>query len=152
MKTHLIWLPALAVTFITSPGFSQTASSPTCKGETIFTVNEVTAQKRVGQTAFFFKSGMAIDTDGAPDAYHPDDIGTTRLANACELSKTPPKRPLRCWALVTETGKADGKPVSRSHAPRGNAEWTLCVPCVPRSTRSVSAAFPRGAWEREKTI
>ncbi len=38
---------------------------------------------------------------------------------------------------------------ARSHAPRGNAEWTLCVPRVPRSTRSVSAAFPRGAWERE---
>ncbi len=36
-----------------------------------------------------------------------------------------------------------------SHAPRGNAEWTLCVLCVPRSTRSISAAFPRGAWERE---
>ena len=30
----------------------------------------------------FFVSGMTIDADGAPDAYHPDDIGVDELANA----------------------------------------------------------------------
>ncbi len=39
-----------------------------------------------------------------------------------------------------------------THAPRGNAEWTLGVPGVPRSTRSVSAAFPRRAWERAEKL
>jgi len=32
--------------------------------------------------AFFFTTGMAIDADGAPNAYHPDDTGIDELANA----------------------------------------------------------------------
>ena len=31
---------------------------------------------------FYFVSGMAIDADGAPNAYHPDDIGLDEVANA----------------------------------------------------------------------
>jgi hypothetical protein len=32
--------------------------------------------------AFFFVSGMTVDADGAPNAYHPDDTGLDALANA----------------------------------------------------------------------
>ncbi len=32
--------------------------------------------------AFFFVSGMTIDADGAPNAYHPDDTGLDELVNA----------------------------------------------------------------------
>jgi hypothetical protein len=32
--------------------------------------------------AFFFVTGMTIDADGAPNAYHPNDIGLDELANA----------------------------------------------------------------------
>lgn len=137
MKKHLIWLPALAITFITSPGFSQTTSLPTCKGETIFTINDVTAQKHVGQTAFFFESGMAIDADGAPDAYHPDDIGTDWLANACKLSQTSPKRPLKCWALVTETGKSNGKPVIQG-PPDPNPGYYISTTALEDNTKTVT--------------
>lgn len=35
-----------------------------------------------GSQAFFFVSGMTIDADGAPNAYHPDNIGLDDLANA----------------------------------------------------------------------
>jgi hypothetical protein len=35
-----------------------------------------------GSQAFFFVSGMAIDADGAPNAYGPDDTGLDDLANA----------------------------------------------------------------------
>ena len=35
-----------------------------------------------GSTAFFFASGMTIDADGAPNAYHPDNTGLDDLANA----------------------------------------------------------------------
>jgi hypothetical protein len=35
-----------------------------------------------GDTAFFYESGMTIDADGAPNAYHPDNIGLDDLANA----------------------------------------------------------------------
>ena len=35
-----------------------------------------------GTTAFFYESGMTIDADGAPNAYHPDNLGLDDLANA----------------------------------------------------------------------
>ena len=35
-----------------------------------------------GDTAFFFEAGMTIDADGAPNAYHPDNIGLDDLSNA----------------------------------------------------------------------
>jgi glycosyl hydrolase group 75 (putative chitosanase) len=35
-----------------------------------------------GSPAFFFESGMTIDADGAPNAYHPDNSGLDDLANA----------------------------------------------------------------------
>src|SRR5216683_1924018 len=35
-----------------------------------------------GSAAFFYESGMTIDADGAPNAYHPDNTGLDDLANA----------------------------------------------------------------------
>jgi Fungal chitosanase of glycosyl hydrolase group 75 len=35
-----------------------------------------------GTQAFFYESGMTIDADGAPNAYHPDNTGLDDLANA----------------------------------------------------------------------
>lgn len=35
-----------------------------------------------GNAAFFYESGMTIDADGAPNAYHPDNTGLDDLANA----------------------------------------------------------------------
>src|ERR1700722_10602458 len=35
-----------------------------------------------GSPAFFYESGMTIDADGAPNAYHPDNTGLDDLANA----------------------------------------------------------------------
>lgn len=35
-----------------------------------------------GSSAFFYESGMSIDADGAPNAYHPDNTGLDDLANA----------------------------------------------------------------------
>ncbi len=35
-----------------------------------------------GSTAFFYESGMTIDADGAPNAYHPDNSGLDDLSNA----------------------------------------------------------------------
>jgi glycosyl hydrolase group 75 (putative chitosanase) len=35
-----------------------------------------------GTSAFFYESGMTIDADGAPNAYHPDNLGLDDLANA----------------------------------------------------------------------
>ena len=35
-----------------------------------------------GTSAFFYESGMTIDADGAPNAYHPDNVGLDDLKNA----------------------------------------------------------------------
>jgi hypothetical protein len=45
-------------------------------------VREVPIWRMAGHTAFFYESGMTIDADGAPNAYHPDNTGLDDLANA----------------------------------------------------------------------
>lgn len=53
---------------------------------------------------FFYEAGMTIDADGAYRAYHPDNrSGLDYLGNA--------GKPGNWWALVTDTGKTDGKPL-----------------------------------------
>ena len=54
---------------------------------------------------------LAIDADGSPRAYHPAPHarrGLDRLANA--------GRPGRWWGVVTDTGRADGRPVVQGPA------------------------------------
>jgi hypothetical protein len=43
---------------------------------------EVPIWRLPGSPAFFYETGMTIDADGAPNAYHPDNIGLDDLANA----------------------------------------------------------------------
>jgi hypothetical protein len=71
----------------------------------LFTAQGVTAwQSPPDSKVFFYKSGMAIDADGAPRAYHPNDrSGLDALEHA--------GRPGDWWALVTDNGRRTGKPV-----------------------------------------
>ncbi len=46
---------------------------------------------------FFFKAGMPIDADGAPNAYHPANTGLDVLKNA----GYPPKPGKKPWGIVT---------------------------------------------------
>jgi hypothetical protein len=60
-------------------------------------------------SAFFYESGLMIDADGAYHAYHPDNrSGLDYLGNA--------GRPGNWWALVTDNGEADGRPVIQTDA------------------------------------
>lgn len=45
-------------------------------------VGEVPIWHLPGNPAFFYESGMTIDADGAPNAYHPDNTGLDDLKNA----------------------------------------------------------------------
>lgn len=57
-----------------------------------------------GANGFFWASGMAVDADGAPNAYHPDGhSGLDYTANAGE--------PGNWYGIVTDDGKKTGKPV-----------------------------------------
>ncbi len=58
---------------------------------------------RHSSSAIVFEAGLAIDADGAPDAYGPDGLGLDHLANA--------GKPGNWWAIVTEDGTASGRPV-----------------------------------------
>jgi hypothetical protein len=51
------------------------APSPGKSKEELFKFDKYRIWRFSGQTTFFFKSGMTIDIDGSPRAYHPDDAG-----------------------------------------------------------------------------
>lgn len=69
---------------------------------------------KVGATQVFgdprgvliFEAGLAIDADGAPNAYHPDGKGLDHLANA--------GKPGNWWGVVTDDGTPKGAPVVQS--------------------------------------
>jgi hypothetical protein len=77
---------------------------PGCPKDLVAELVGTTVWKLPGGTAIAFKSGMLIDADGAPKAYHKDDAkALDNLANAGKEGNW--------WALVTDTGKPEGKPV-----------------------------------------
>ena len=45
-------------------------------------VRDIPIGQLPGTSAFFYESGMTIDADGAPNAYHPDNTGLDDLKNA----------------------------------------------------------------------
>jgi hypothetical protein len=45
-------------------------------------VRDIPIGRLPGTLAFFYESGMTIDADGAPNAYHPDNTGLDDLKNA----------------------------------------------------------------------
>jgi hypothetical protein len=81
--------------------------------EVLATVGGVRVRRFEGERAFFFKSGMTIDADGAPRAYHPalpnrpsgSPPGLDDLRNAGKSG--------HWFGVVTDTGKPDGKPVKQ---------------------------------------
>jgi len=57
-----------------------------------------------GVQAFVYRSGMAVDADGAYRAYHPNNrMGLDSIEHA--------GRPGNWWALATDSGTANGRPV-----------------------------------------
>jgi len=77
---------------------------PKCDKEVVGELVGTAVWKLPGGSAIGFKSGMRVDPDGAPRAYHKDDgKALDDLVNAGNAGE---------WrVLVTETGKPDGKPV-----------------------------------------
>jgi hypothetical protein len=65
-----------------------------CPSVKVSQVGKFAIWRSPSSSAFFFEAGMAIDADGAPDAYHPRNTGRDDLANA--------GGPGNWWALVTD--------------------------------------------------
>lgn len=79
------------------PFTSQEEATKGCPRLVRSKVGKVTVWSLRTYMALFFKAGMAIDADGAPNAYHPQNTGLDYLANAGYPAKTG-KRP---WGIVT---------------------------------------------------
>src|SRR5262249_30613601 len=56
--------------------------------------------------AIRWTAGLAVDADGCPSAYAPDDSGLDHLANA--------GHPGNWWGLVTDNGRPDGEPLKQT--------------------------------------
>ncbi len=82
---------------------------PVCDKELVAELVGTAVWKLPGGKAIGFKSGMLIDAHGAPRAYHKDDgKALDDLVNAGRAGSW--------WALVTDTGKPDGRPVVQGRA------------------------------------
>ena len=100
----------LAILFTNIPLASGPASRTVCKKSELFTARNIVAWSApsVGR-GFFYKSGLAIDADGAARAYHPNDRrGLDSLAHAGHRGNW--------WALVTDNEKTSGTPVVQGAA------------------------------------
>jgi hypothetical protein len=109
MKSPFIKSGPAILLFATLFPNAQVASGPAshtvCKKRKLFTAQSVAAWSApsVGR-GFFYKSGLAIDADGAARAYHPNDrLGLDSLAHAGHRGNW--------WALVTDNEKTNGTPV-----------------------------------------
>ena len=79
------------------------ASAGDCLDQVVLNLGAVEVRRLAENPAMFFESGLAVDADGAPDAYHPLDLGTDYLRNAGS--------PGNWRGIVTDTGRPNGKPV-----------------------------------------
>jgi hypothetical protein len=100
----------LAILFPTIEIASGPASRTICKKTKLFTAQNIVAWSAPpAGGGFFYKSGLAIDADGAPRAYHPNDrLGLDSLAHAGHRGNW--------WALVTDNEKKSGSPVVQGTA------------------------------------
>src|SRR5216683_5245600 len=83
---------------------SASGSRATCKKNKLFKAQQIVAWSTPSRVrGFFYKSGLAVDADGAFRAYHPSDrLGLDSLGHAGHRGNW--------WALVTDSGKTSGRP------------------------------------------
>jgi hypothetical protein len=95
----ILLLAILTPTIRSAP---KSASQVVCGETKLLTLHKIVVWSVDG--SFFYRAGLAIDADGAPRAYHPNDrLGLDTLAHA--------GHPGNWWALVTDNEKPNGTPV-----------------------------------------
>jgi hypothetical protein len=79
------------------------------------TVTQITIFRFPAAGALLFVTGMAVDADGAPKAYHPTGTpGLDFLGNAGHPARG--TQPANWWGVVTENGKRSGSPIVQGPA------------------------------------
>jgi hypothetical protein len=94
-------IPPIVLFLVTAA--TATFAAGDCLDKVALKVGDAEIRRMADHPALFFESGLAIDADGAPDAYHPRDLGTDCLRNAGS--------PGNWRGIVTDTGRPDGNPV-----------------------------------------
>ena len=98
--------------------------------------HEVPIWQLPGSQAFFFVSGMTIDADGAPNAYHPDDTGLDDVANAGE--------PTHWDGIITDR---DGNPLIQGESDPFPGYY---ISCTSLSDQSKKFTDPTGYVDASK--
>jgi hypothetical protein len=106
-KRLILLLASLIPNMQMAPG---NASHIPCTKRELFQAQHVVAwSDSSAPGVFFYESGLAIDADGSPHAYHPNDrLGLDSLSHAGHRGNW--------WALVTDTEKKNGTPVVQGAA------------------------------------
>ena len=106
-KSLILLLAGLIPNFQIAP---DNASRTLCTKSKIFQARNTVAWADPSVAGvFFYESGLAIDADGSPRAYHPNDrLGLDSLSHSGHRGNW--------WALVTDNEKTDGNPVVQGTA------------------------------------
>jgi hypothetical protein len=86
-----------------APEKSIVGDSELCEKQEVLSVGEVSIWELSKDSTFFYEAGMAIDADGAPKAYHPEDIGLDSLSNAGQ--------PGNWFGIITDNEHDGGNPI-----------------------------------------
>lgn len=102
IKSLILLFATLIPSFQIAPS---NASRTGCTKSKLFEARNIVAWSDATVAGvFFYESGLAIDADGSPRAYHPTDrLGLDSLSHAGHRGNW--------WALVTDNEKASGTPV-----------------------------------------
>jgi hypothetical protein len=106
-----------------------TFSTSPCSYERAYSVADVSVWTNDRPPSLLFVTKLAVSADGAPDAYHPKGIGSDYNRNA--------GRPGNWWALVTDNGRRNGKPIVQTASDPNPGYYVsttaLCEPAKPRT-------------------
>ena len=107
IKSLVLLLASLILNFQIAP--DNPSPSPCTKSKLFKAQNIVAWSDPSAAGVFFYESGLAIDADGSPRAYHPTDrLGLDSLSHAGHRGNW--------WALVTDDEKTSGNPVVQGAA------------------------------------
>src|SRR5215471_9532049 len=107
MRAVLLFLVLMALPVCPLPGWTQEVKSACPLQEKIgFSIGERTVRITSIASAVLFEAGLAIDADGAPNAYGPHDKGLDLTAHA---------RGRKGWSGVLADER--GRPVLQKHGP-----------------------------------
>jgi hypothetical protein len=101
-KSLILLLASLILNFKMAPG---NRSAGRCTTNELFKAHDIVVwSEPYAAGVFFYESGLAVDADGSPRAYHPNEkLGLDSLSHAGHRGNW--------WALVTDNEKTSGNPV-----------------------------------------